>query len=512
MNAPPSTASATAFSWLSAADACVLAERAVAPQVAGARGYASVTADQATAYGFAGAQARAGLLIPRFNTQRVNDDHQLRPHDPRLDDGRPRKYEWPVDSRPAIDVHPSAQHLLDQIDVPLIVTESILKADAILSAASPGTICPISVSGVWGWCKDGVPLPDFRDVKACEKERRRVARRRVVMIAFDSDAATNPKVRRARAELALFLRRKGADVRVLDVPGGPNGAKAGIDDALAAGHRLADLIASAHEPTKADLSVVSVTRSPEVWDPPVGLEDVPRPPFPVDVLSGWQRRFVEELARETQTPEDLAAMQTMDVVALAVAKKVVVQVRDGWIEPLNRYSVTALPSGERKSPVHLKAIKPVEDYEKARARDDADRIAGEKSAYRIGEKTLERAEKEAADAKPGERHGKVEVAKEAAKELQKMTVSVPTCLLADDITPEKIALVLAEQSGRLAIVTDEGGIFDLMAGRYAGNGVPNFDVYLKAHAGGTVRVKRIGRPDDFVPRPRSPSDSRSSRP
>ena len=40
-------------------------------------------------------------------------------------------------------------------------------------------------------------------------------------------------------------------------------------------------------------------------------------------------------------------------------------------------------------------------------------------------------------------------------------------LVADDITPEAAASLLAEQGGRLAIISAEGGIFDIIAGRYS---------------------------------------------
>jgi len=41
-------------------------------------------------------------------------------------------------------------------------------------------------------------------------------------------------------------------------------------------------------------------------------------------------------------------------------------------------------------------------------------------------------------------------------------------------------------------VSDEGGIFDIVAGRYS-RGVPNLDVFLQAHAGSPVRVHRGSR-------------------
>ncbi len=57
---------------------------------------------------------------------------------------------------------------------------------------------------------------------------------------------------------------------------------------------------------------------------------------------------------------------------------------------------------------------------------------------------------------------------------------------------------MARHDGRIAALSPEGGIFEQMAGRYSANGVPNLDVYLKGHAGDTIRVDRIGRPPEFV--------------
>ena len=73
-------------------------------------------------------------------------------------------------------------------------------------------------------------------------------------------------------------------------------------------------------------------------------------------------------------------------------------------------------------------------------------------------------------------------------------------LVADDVTPEAAASLLAEQRGRLAIISAEGGIFDIIAGRYNGN-VPNMDLWLKGHSGDMIRVDRKGRPPEYIPRP-----------
>jgi putative DNA primase/helicase len=68
-------------------------------------------------------------------------------------------------------------------------------------------------------------------------------------------------------------------------------------------------------------------------------------------------------------------------------------------------------------------------------------------------------------------------------------IPVPPRLLADDITPERTAGLLAENDERITIFSAEGGIFDILAGRYS-NGVPNLDLFLKGHSGDSVRVDR----------------------
>jgi replicative DNA helicase len=81
-------------------------------------------------------------------------------------------------------------------------------------------------------------------------------------------------------------------------------------------------------------------------------------------------------------------------------------------------------------------------------------------------------------------------------------IEVPTIprILADDITPEAAASLLAEQDGRLAIIRVEGGIFDILAGRYS-RSIPNPDLFLKAHSGDPVEVDRRGRPPEYIRRP-----------
>ena len=68
------------------------------------------------------------------------------------------------------------------------------------------------------------------------------------------------------------------------------------------------------------------------------------------------------------------------------------------------------------------------------------------------------------------------------------------------MTPEKLGALMAENGECLAVSPDEGGIFDILAGRY-NNGIPNLDLFLQSHAGGSVRVDRGSRPSVMMDEP-----------
>ena len=69
-----------------------------------------------------------------------------------------------------------------------------------------------------------------------------------------------------------------------------------------------------------------------------------------------------------------------------------------------------------------------------------------------------------------------------AAELAEQTEPVLPRLIVDDATAEKLGMMLAEQGGRIASMSPEGGVFDLMAGLYSKSGMPQFGVYLMGHS------------------------------
>ena len=206
-------------------------ESGIAPQVILERGYRTVTTKtELKRLGFSRSQQRApALVIPMYSPTGEPVTHQIRPDSPRKDrDGKPIKYETPAKSRVRLDVHPSQTERVKDPTVPLWITEGVKKADCLVSYGQ----CAVALQGVWCWQKDGVPLPEWEDIKLYG---------RTVYVIFDSDVMTKSAVQAALKKLVAFLVGRGAKVKVVYLPDGEGGQKQGVDDFLVAGGTVEDL-------------------------------------------------------------------------------------------------------------------------------------------------------------------------------------------------------------------------------------------------------------------------------
>jgi hypothetical protein len=239
---------------------------------------------------------------------------------------------------------------------------------------------------------------------------------------------------------------------------------------------------------------------PPPWPDPIPFTSEPKvPPFPLDVLPGVLGEWVEAVAEATQTPPDLAAMLALPVCGAGLARKFRVLVRPGWAEPTNLFTATALPPGERKSAVFAEALAPVQAAEVREQERAQPAIAEAGSERRDLELRLKRAEAQAARAEGAERDDLREEARRLSRELAAHRVPEPPQLWCEDITPEKLAGLLAAQGGRMLQASAEGTAFEIVKGRYSE--AANFDVYLKGHAGDPLRVNRVGRGPEAVDLP-----------
>jgi len=233
VNASPDTAR------LRERDTEFLQARAIDPAVAAERGYVTANGNL-VALGFSQTQAALGdgLLIPVHSVDGGVAYPLFRPDTPRLtEDGKPGpKYEVPFGQQLVIDAHPRIRHQLGNPNVPLLICESAPKADACISLG----YVAISVNGVWGWRGTNelggkTVLADFEAIALND---------RPIVLTFDSDVWTNHHVADAVERLGAFLSRK-AKVRVCRIPTGPDGKKQGVDDYIARGGDVSQLLADA---------------------------------------------------------------------------------------------------------------------------------------------------------------------------------------------------------------------------------------------------------------------------
>ena len=236
------------------------------------------------------------------------------------------------------------------------------------------------------------------------------------------------------------------------------------------------------------------------WEPPTPIHEYAVPSFPTIALPDWLQDFVEAVAVETQTPPDLAAMLGLTVCSAACAKTVEVVVRKGWAEPVNIYTVVSLPSGNRKSAVFRKMTEPIVKVEAERVEASVIEIAERRNELEILEAQHREAQKRAIHRDSEGFTADVGLAEDYARKIAEFKVPVAPRLLVDDTSPERLSSVLAEQGGRIALMSPEGDIFDIMGGRYSSNNQANFGVFLKGHAGEDLRVDRVNRPAENAER------------
>lgn len=221
---------------------------------------------------------------------------------------------------------------------------------------------------------------------------------------------------------------------------------------------------------------------------PLEADDLPT--FPTRCLPNWLKDFVENVAHAYQTPVDLPAQLSLAVLAVALAKKYKVSPWNSWSEPLNIFVMVVMRPSEKKSPVFravTSCIKDIEDEERAKIQPEID-------AAEIKIRTAEAALKglEAKIAKqPEKRNDYLKLMAEVKEEMPKVPVS-PRYIITGDVTLEALGTLLQQHDGRMGIFDSEGGLFDILGGKYQG-GKPSFDPILKGWCGDYLDVVRRER-------------------
>lgn len=244
--------------------------------------------------------------------------------------------------------------------------------------------------------------------------------------------------------------------------------------------------------------VHSVTVGDE-WPEPMSLDAAELPAWPRDVLPEPLESFVLALSEATETPVELPAMMVLPSVAAAAQGRFVVRVKPGYQEPVNIWTATALKPGNRKTAVVLACLEPLLGYERAKDLELAPIIRKAESDKKTAEARVASLRAKAAKEQDDFEY---DLLRHEVARMEAAIIEPPKAprLVSDDCTPEQLGVLMSEHNGRISSMSDEAGIFELMAGRYS-QGIPNLDVYLKGHAGSHLIVDRGSRPPIHISNP-----------
>ncbi|MBP2641028.1 MAG: hypothetical protein H6Q66_1979 [Firmicutes bacterium] len=228
------------------------------------------------------------------------------------------------------------------------------------------------------------------------------------------------------------------------------------------------------------------------------------PDFPIESLPETLRIFANALALSYQTPVDLPALLIIATAAAVNAKNWIVRFSDDWTEPLNLYIAAAMEPANRKSSVFEECLKPLQRHEQEQLASMREIVLAAQIRKKILEAKIEKLIKKLSRSENGTDAAATQMELDTVtQELAAFNLPVLPKCIADDVTPEMLTSLLHEQAGKMAVLSAEGTLFNvIVGGMYSnGKGTPNIDVLLKAHSGDAIRVDRKGRPSEYINKP-----------
>lgn len=225
------------------------------------------------------------------------------------------------------------------------------------------------------------------------------------------------------------------------------------------------------------------------WSEPILFEEIAPPSIPTNLLPDWLGNFAEAVSKSSQTPPEMSIMFALSVLSTCLQGKVEVSPTGGdYFEPVNIWTLTALPPSSRKSAVVKMMIEPLMQWEKEQAAKLQPLIDEQETTKVINQKRANELQVQAA--KEADVDARKIITKEIAtlKAASSDDVIIPQ-LFTGDITAEELQNLLVRQNEKMSVLADEGGIFEVMTGLY-NDGKVNIDVFLQAYSGSAVRVNR----------------------
>lgn len=241
----------------------------------------------------------------------------------------------------------------------------------------------------------------------------------------------------------------------------------------------------------------------EEWAPPIPLGPKPPADLPSHVLPSPLHEHVSSVAASKQVPTALPFGLSLAAVSAAVAGKADVFVRSGWSPiPVNLYVAAVLRSAERKSPVEAEMMRPLRAWERKQEEELGPQYRAATERRKALKERLKRARREAAKATTDDDEEQaLDDLQDARRRIEKLAVRPPPRLFTSDVTEEALGRLMADHHGRAAILSSEGDVLRIFAGRYSAQSAPSLGLLKAGWSGDPVRVDRVGRDDVHLPRP-----------
>ena len=220
------------------------------------------------------------------------------------------------------------------------------------------------------------------------------------------------------------------------------------------------------------------------------------PPFPVECLPEPLRSYVSSVSEHSQTSPDMAAVIGLGTLAVCLQSKYRVEGSPGYFEPLSLYTVVIAPPGERKSSVMNDMTRALRDYADEYNRSRSADIKANRRERESLQRQINAQQKKLEQSGKWEDEAQLNVLNDQLEALPELK---PARFFADDCSSEALTSLMAENGGVISVISTEGGVFDMMNGRYSNK--VNIDVWLKGHCGDTIYVDRKCREAESIAHP-----------
>jgi hypothetical protein len=222
----------------------------------------------------------------------------------------------------------------------------------------------------------------------------------------------------------------------------------------------------------------------EPWPQIVDLFEGTRTPFPVDALPVGMQAAVREVAHSRMVDPAIPAAAFLGVAAGALGDRIHVSISSSWHTKCNLYIVAIAETGDGKSPGISPALEPLQRLEERLQAEATDRRRQARAELpRLKALIKEEGKKSHPDSK------QILDIQRRIDDYEATLRSEPR-IIVDDVTPERLTELLAENDGRIVAINDEGALFAHLLGMYSSS--PNLGPFLKAWDGTRLTMDRKG--------------------